>query len=131
MPSKKPSRSKVVKKLDAIFSQYIRLKDADHLGNAICFTCKKIDHWKKLQNGHFQSRKHYSTRWLEKNCQVQCPKCNVFNYGEQFLFSKYLDEKYGDGTAEELHIKSKEIVKYSTDELEDMIKHYKNLVDTF
>ena len=131
MPSKKPSRSKVVKKLDAIFSQYIRLKDADHLGNAICFTCKKTDHWKKLQNGHFQSRKHYSTRWLEKNCQVQCPKCNVFNYGEQFLFSKYLDEKYGNGTAEELHIRSKETVKYSTDELEDMIKHYKNLVDSF
>ena len=131
MPSKKPSRSKVVKKLDAIFSQYIRLKDADHLGNAICFTCKKTDHWKKLQNGHFQSRKHYSTRWQEKNCQVQCPKCNVFNYGEQFLFSKYLDEKYGNGTAEELHIRSKETVKYSTDELEDMIKHYKNLVDSF
>jgi len=131
MPSKKPSRSKVVKKLDAIFSQYIRLKDADHLGNAICFTCKKTDHWKKLQNGHFQSRKHYSTRWLEKNCQVQCPKCNVFNYGEQFLFSKYLDEKYGNGTAEELLIRSKEIVKYSTDELEDMIKHYKNLVESF
>lgn len=131
MPSKKPSRSKIVKKLDAVFSQYIRLKEADDLGNATCFTCGKIDHWKKLQNGHFQSRKHYSTRWLEKNCQVQCAGCNVFRYGEQFLFSKYLDEKYGDGTSEELHIKAKQIVKFTNNELQDMIKHYKNLVDIF
>ena len=131
MPSKKPSRSKIVKKLDAIFSQYIRLKEVDDLGNATCFTCGKKDHWKKLQNGHFQSRKHYATRWSEKNCQVQCPKCNVFNYGEQFLFSKYLDEKYGDGTSEELFITSKKIIKFSNNELEDMIKHYKNLVDSF
>jgi len=131
MPSKKPSRSKIVKKLDAIFSQYIRLKEADDLGNATCFTCGKKDHWKKLQNGHFQSRKHYSTRWNETNCQVQCAGCNVFRYGEQFLFSKYLDEKYGDGTSEELFTKAKQIVKFSNNELQDMIKHYKNLVDNF
>jgi|TARA_R110000744_G_scaffold15757_1_gene43681 hypothetical protein len=127
----KPSRSKIVKKLDAIFSQYIRLKDADYLGNATCFTCNKVDHWKKLQNGHFQSRKHYATRWVEKNCQVQCPKCNVFNYGEQFIYSKNLDKKYGDGTAEKLYIESKKIVKYSNNELKEMIVHYKNLVDSF
>ncbi len=88
---KKPSRSKLVKKLDAVFSQYIRLKDS--VGEiATCFTCGKKDHWKKLQNGHFQSRKHYATRWDEQNCQVQCAGCNVFRYGEQFLFAKYLDE---------------------------------------
>jgi len=52
---KKPSRGKLVKKLDAVFSQYIRLKDSVG-GYATCFTCGKKDHWKKLQNGHFQSR---------------------------------------------------------------------------
>ena len=129
--AKKLTRSKLVKKLDSIFSQYIRLKDSDEFGNATCFTCGKVDHWKKLQNGHFQSRKHYSTRWLEQNCQVQCAGCNVFRYGEQFLFSKYLDEKYGDGTAEELHYKSKETIKLSDFELEEMILTYKSLVDSF
>ena len=128
MPSKL-SRSKIVKKLDAVFSQYIRQKNADYLGIATCFTCGKKDHWKKLQNGHFQSRKHYATRWLEMNCQVQCAGCNVFRYGEQFLFSKYLDEKYGDGTAEELYIKSRETVKFSNNELLDMIKLYSDLLN--
>ena len=49
MPSKL-SRSKIVKKLDAIFSQYIRLKDADHNGDVKCFTCGKVSHYKKVCN---------------------------------------------------------------------------------
>ncbi len=130
MPSKL-TRSKIVKKLDAIFSQYIRLKDADHNGNVTCFTCGKVEHYKKgMQCGHFQSRKHYATRWLELNVAVQCAGCNVFRYGEQFLFSKNLDKKYGKGTAEKLYIKSKETVKFSNHELLNMIEHYKNLVDS-
>ena len=130
MPSnKKLSRSKLVKKLDTIFSQYIRLKNSVD-EKATCFTCGKVDHWKKLQNGHFQSRKHYSTRWDEKNCQVQCAGCNVFRYGEQYKFSVNLDAKYGEGTAEDLSIKAQQIVKISNFELEEMIKKYKSLVDS-
>ena len=129
MPSKKVSRSKLVKKLDSVFSQYIRLKDSVD-GYATCFTCGKKDHWKKLQNGHFQSRKHYATRWDEQNCQVQCAGCNVFRYGEQFLFAKYLDERFYAGLSDELYIKSKQIVKYTNSEIEDMILKYKKLVDS-
>ena len=67
MPSKL-TRRKIVKKLDAIFSQYIRLKDADHNGNVTCFTCGKVEHYKKgMQCGHFQSRKHLATRFDEEN----------------------------------------------------------------
>ena len=41
-----------------------------------------------------------------------------------------LDEKFGDGTAEELYVKSKEVVKFSNDELLDKINYYKELVDS-
>ena len=130
MPSnKKLSRSKLVKKLDTVFSQYIRLKNSVN-GKATCFTCGKVDEWKKLQNGHFQSRKHYSTRWDKINCQVQCVLCNVFNYGEQYKFSVNIDAKYGQGTAERLSIKAQQIIKLSNFEIEDMIKRYKNFVDS-
>ena len=126
--AKKLTRTKLVKKLDAIFSQYIRLKNSvDEI--ATCFTCGKQDHWKKLQNGHFQSRRHYSTRWDEVNCQVQCQKCNIWNAGEQFLFSQNLDNKFGEGTARRLHIKSQQTIKLADFELEDMIINYKNFVD--
>ena len=129
--SKKLSRSTIIKNLDTIFSQYIRLKNADDLGNVSCFTCGKVSHYKVgMQCGHFQSRKHYATRWLEMNVAVQCVGCNMFKAGEQFLFGKYLDKKYGDGTAEELYIKSKQTVKYSNNELLNMIQHYKDLVNS-
>ena len=126
--AKKLTRTKLVKKLDTIFSQYIRRKNAvDEIST--CFTCGKQDHWKKLQNGHFQSRRHYSTRWDEVNCQVQCSGCNVFKYGEQFLFGQNLNNKFGEGTARRLHIKAQQTIKLADFELEDMIINYKNFVD--
>jgi len=127
--AKRTQRKKLVDKLDKVFSIYIRRRYAKN-DVAKCFTCGKQDHWKKLQNGHFQSRKHYSTRWDETNCQVQCAGCNVFKYGEQFVFGQNLDIKYGLGTSNDLYIKAKKTVKISTVELQEMIKHYKSFVVT-
>ena len=97
---KKLTRSKLVKKLDTIFSIYIRRKNAVN-----------------------------STRWDEVNFQVQCAGCNVFKYGEQYVFGNKLDIKYGSGTAERLYLKSKQIIKLSNPEIKDLILRYKNFVD--
>jgi hypothetical protein len=122
--SKKPSRKTIITKLDNIFSQYIRLR---YSKNEIseCVTCGKQDHWKKLQAGHFVSRKHYATRWDEDNVQVQCSGCNVFRYGEQYLFSKYL----GVDLSEELLMKSRKIQKFTDNELLEMIELYTEKVN--
>ena len=125
--AKKLTRSKLVKKLDTVFSQYIRQKNSID-GIATCFTCGKKDHWKKLQNGHFQSRKHYATRWDEQNCQVQCAGCNVFRYGEQYRFAVNLDAKYGEGTVEKLEIQARQSVKITRGEYIDFISYYKEIV---
>lgn len=118
---KKPSRKSLVEKLDKYFSLYIRQKDAiDEI--ATCVTCGKKDHWKKLQCGHFMSRRHYSTRWDENNVGVQCYGCNITSQGQQFLFAKYL----GFELAEQMMIKSKQTVKLSDDDLIEMIEYYKS-----
>jgi len=65
------------KKLDTIFSTYIRLKYADEDLNVKCFTCDKVYHYKKIQNGHFYSRSILSLRWDEQNCRPQCYGCNI------------------------------------------------------
>jgi len=122
--AKKPSRKTIITKLDSIFSQYIRLRYSKN-EIATCVTCGKQDHWKKMQNGHFISRKHYATRFDEDNCQVQCAGCNVFRYGEQYLFSKYL----GADLSEELLIKSRKIQKFTDSELLDMIELYNEKVN--
>ena len=78
----------------------------------------------KMQCGHFQSRKHYSTRWDERNVAVQCAGCNVFRYGEQFKFSLYLGVKL----SEELLQKSRETVKFADVDLLEMIENYSDKV---
>tara|TARA_R110000751_G_scaffold2820_1_gene14891 strand:+ start:1049 stop:1438 length:390 start_codon:yes stop_codon:yes gene_type:complete len=128
--AKKLSRSKLIKKLDTIFSKYIRQRDAKK-EIATCFTCGKKAHWKKLQNGHFQSRRFYATRWDEMNCQVQCAGCNVFKYGEQFTFGLNLDSRFGAGTAQRLHTKARVITKLSSPDIEELILMYEDLVEEF
>ena len=121
---KKISRSSLVKKLDTEFSIYIRKRYAKN-DISTCVTCNKSDQWNKLQCGHFQSRKHYSTRWDEVNCQVQCYSCNVMRYGEQYKFGLFLNSKYGNMTAENLLRISKQSVKIKDFELVEMIEYYK------
>lgn len=123
--SKKPTRSKLVKKLDVIFSQYIRLKNSKN-DICTCVTCGKKGHWKTggIQAGHFMSRKHYSTRWDEDNVKPQCVGCNMFRSGEQYKYSLYL----GKQLSENLHEKSNKITKFTNIELEEMFKHYSDEV---
>lgn len=125
---KKPSRKTLVDKADKVFSEYIRRRYADDNGITECFTCGKKDHWKKLQCGHFQSRKHYATRWNEDNCQVQCAGCNVFRYGEQYTFGRNLDIYVREGLAEELNILSNKIVKYDNHDLISLVEYYQNKI---
>ena len=125
---KKLSRGRLIKKLDSVFSKYIRRKDSIN-GIAKCISCGVERSWKELQCGHFMSRSHYSTRWNELNVGVQCISCNIFKNGQQYLFSRYLDKTYGEGTSNELFLKSQKLAKFTTNEIEELIKKYKNLLD--
>ena len=123
----KPKRKNLIKKLDAVFSKYIRLRDADTEGYCRCSTCGEVHHWTKIQAGHFISRKHYATRWNEDNVHAQCVACNVFRYGEQYKFSLYL----GDKLSKELLEKSRLIAKFTDIEIKEMIDDYNDRIKQF
>lgn len=124
---KKRKRSAVVKELDRVFSQYIRLRAANLDGFCECYTCGRSYHWKKIQCGHFMSRARYATRWDENNCRCQCYGCNVMQQGRQFEFGQRLDAEK-KGLAMAMSEKSLQTVKFQTWELEEMIQHYKKKV---
>lgn len=117
-------RSKLVKKLDKVFSQYIRKRYCDDNGYNTCFTCGVTKHWSEVDAGHFMSRGKYATRWNEQNVQFQCKRCNGFRSGEQYLFAKHLDAVYGQGTADELVRKSNYTARFSVQELRELIMLY-------
>ena len=74
------------------------------------------------------SRRCLSTRWCEINVQPQSAADNLFGQGEQFKFGLNLDAKYGEGTAEELQLKARQIQKFSRVDYEDKISYYKDAV---
>mgnify|MGYP003647985741 CR=1 FL=1 len=122
------SISKLKKELDKWFSLYIRLRSSEN-GLVQCFTCGVVKHYKSgMQCGHFQSRRFMATRYDERN-QIQCIKCNMFEQGMQWQFGLNLDAKYGEGTAEEMQFKARQIQKFSRVDYEDKITYYKSLVE--
>ena len=120
----KTPRQKAKDKLDRLFAKNIKLRDGVN-GRGVCITCGDIHPLPELDAGHFRSRNYNSTRFDEKNVQLQCKSCNRFKSGESYLFGLALDEKYGEGTALELTKKSHETKKYTLDELLDLCEYYK------
>ena len=127
----KPTVSKLKKKLDAIFSKYVRLSNADKNGYVKCYTCGVKKYWEKdgMQAGHFMSRKHTATRFDEQNVKPQCYSCNCHFYGRQFVFGKNLDKEFGEGTADELLQKSRQTQKNTVIDLQELIELYSNKLE--
>lgn len=128
---KKKTQSKLIEQLDALHSEFIRRRFANEKGIVKCWTCDREYHWKQIQCGHFQSRRHRSTRWDELNTMPQCTGCNVFKQGQQYIFGKKLDQVYGTGTAEGLEQKARLSCKLTTADLTYMIEQTKEKLKNY
>jgi len=123
-PKKKVvSLSSLKKKLDAVFSKYIRNKYAKN-GYVTCYTCGKVDTIERMQNGHFISRGYLATRFDENNCRPQCVGCNMFGNGKPLDFEENLKEELGDQFVEDMKKKRHEIMKFDKRWYEEKIKLY-------
>lgn len=116
------------KRLDDIFSKYIRLRDTDDSGYGQCISSGKFIHYSEADAGHFMSRRFLSTRWNERNVNLQGRHANRFDQGQQYSQGLRIDSKYGKGTAEILEAESKKTSHITDFELEILIKHYKSEV---
>jgi len=111
------SLSRYISKLDSVLSRYVRERDSE------CITCGST---RNLQCGHFMGRTAMSTRFDERNCNAQCPKCNSMEHGDTDAYKHRIDEKWGGGTADELMRLSKQIRKYDKHELKELIRKYES-----
>ena len=125
MAKKVKTHAKLKKELDAVFSKYIRWYYADANGYVECYTCGQVKPVKEMQAGHFQSRRHNSTRWEFNNVRPQDARCNMFAQGEQYLFGQKLKAEIGEEAVEELVQLSHKSVKFSKADLEYLIDLYK------
>lgn len=123
---KKEKIPELIKKLDEVFSKYIRLRNADENGLVRCFTSGIILHWTKAHAGHFISRRHLGTRWNEINVQVQSVSENMFNQGNSPEFGRKIIEIYGKEQHDNLFVQSTLNKKFSRFELQELILIYEN-----
>lgn len=119
LKKKKKSISQLKKQLDAIFSQYIRLRDKN-----ICFTCYKQGN----QAGHYISRRYNSLRYNEQNVNLQCVSCNIFRHGAMDRYAIELERKYGVGILQKLEQYKNFLKSFTREELEEKIAEYKNKI---
>ncbi len=90
------------RKLDRIFSEYIRLRDSDEKGYCRCITCGTPHPWKEMDCGHYCGRRHLATRYHEMNCHAQCKHCNGFMEGQHFIYRRKLVEMYGEAAVQRI-----------------------------
>jgi hypothetical protein len=121
---KQKSKSALIKKLDTVYSLYIRYRDLDNNGLARCFTCGKRDDPKNLHCGHYWSRRHLSVRWEEANTEVQCYACNCMQEGNKPAFTIALIRKHGVGILDKLEWKKNNEFAPDAFTLDLLIKEY-------
>lgn len=101
------TRKALIRKLDRLFSEIIRLERSEN-GLVKCFTCGKVMPIKKATVGHFIKRQFIGTRYNPYNCQIQCRKCNYFLQGNDVVFERKLRQLYGKEIIAELELAKKQ-----------------------
>lgn len=117
------SLSAVFEDLDAVFSQYIRLRDSDENGYVTCYCCGAVEYWTDAQCMHFIPRIHKNTRFSEDNCHGGCSNCNESKRGNLRAYGEHL-ERDRSGSVELLEEQARAPYKYDVPELKGLIAYY-------
>ena len=121
---KSKSYASLKRKMDKVFSEWIRRRWIGAYGRAMCVSCGMVAFWKSMHCGHFVSRVRLATRWDEENCAVQCPRCNIFLAGNAVGYARWLENRYGPSIFAALDERSKQPTKFSRSDLQSMIDKY-------
>lgn len=128
---RKPSTATLVRKADAVFSKYIRLRDSAAYNYKYfrCISCGQIKPFEQMDCGHFISRTHMATRFDEENAHGECRFCNRFSADHIIAYQRNLEAKIGKERVDMLLARGRMTKKWSAFELQLLIKHYQQEVD--
>lgn len=132
----KKTRKKLVpiptlkKRLWAVFSTYIRLRDADKNGMVTCCTTGKKIPWSAskggAQSGHFFCRRgNPALIFEESNVNGQSPRANRLQRNNiTYDYFLYMEKKYGRKEIDRLASLRGRPFKFTRQWLEEKIKYY-------
>lgn len=127
---KKIGLSPYIRKLDRIFSEYIRLRDSRPFGYKAfrCISCGQVKPYEEMDCGHFVGRTHMATRFDEENCNGECRSCNRFSSDHMIYYQRNLEKKIGTDRVDLLIARGRGTKKWTAWELEILTKHYEEEV---
>ena len=113
-----------LKEAQVVFNRYIRERDKAQL----CISCgSKLG--SKYDAGHFYSMGgHKAVTFDEDNVHAQCVTCNRYRHGHLIAYRENLIKRIGLSKFEELESKANNTMKYTSNELELLIKTYKEKI---
>lgn len=126
--SESKGKTDLIKRLDKVFSLYIRLRDCMPNGFGRCISCGKIKPYRELDCGHFFGRSNMATRFDEDNCSAECQGCNRASSDHLIYYQENLIRKIGVARFSTLRERAHSIKKWDDEELKRMILHYTNEV---
>ena len=114
----------LTKKLDKIFSKFVRLSHVDQDGLIRCYTCPHRGALERMQAGHFIPRQYRATRWELWNVKPQCFSCNMYYNGRPQEFRARLVEEMREEKVKELELLRHSKRTFTRFELKEMIDSY-------
>lgn len=113
-----------MKEAQKVFNQYVRLRDK----HKPCVSCEsKLG--SKYDAGHyFSSGGHKAVTFDEDNVHGQCVACNQYKHGNLLNYQIGIEKRIGAERLLQLHEKAHQTRKYSADELQEIIKTYKQKI---
>lgn len=113
------------KRLDTIFSIYIRLKYTDDNGIGYCYTCNDKHNYFEFDCGHFIRRGNTQFRWYKNNGKLQCIKCNRELDGNLEVYRDRLINDIGLYDIARMEFQSKQAYKWSKSDKTELFKQLK------
>lgn len=107
--AKKKSPKSLKRKLDAIYSEYIRRSASDQEGFVNCYCGVRV-HWKESDNSHYIPRGCLALRYDPRNTAPSCRRCNRYMGGNLQAYAQFLEARYGYGILQELEKERRQII---------------------
>ena len=108
----KTDRQRQEKRLDDLFSRYIRKRAMQRVGG--CERCKTLKRsYKELQAAHFHSRRKHTTRWDIRNSVGLCGGCHQYIDSNKEAKIAFEIECLGEEEYERLYVLAEMTTKQS------------------
>lgn len=118
LKKQKVSKSRLIKKLDMLFSKKIRERDG------ACLRCGKSGN---LQCAHLISRTYKHLRWNERNCITLCYACHIhWSHRNPLEFSEWLQKVLPENYNYVLQERYKDAQPLSVQDIQEL---YSTLLD--